>query len=599
MGFRLDLSAMGFLLAPFALLSLPRGPGFYSALKTISRTVLATIFLSLLVFGVIDIEFVNFIGRRLTRSDSFLLSEAQGKTGALVWSYIWYIGFNLAVVTGLAFLYFRTKKNLLPQWAMRMSHLSWKKKTGFLISLILFLLLAARGGWQPKPIGLAHASQFSSSYLNNLASPTAFVFMKSFDQDFVESYQFFHKDETFRSLLNVNFPGKSTLQPQNFKRQQNVLIIIMESLATEYTGQTMAPQRVSYTPFIDEMAARGVYFRNSFANGRRSIEALSSIVAGIPALYPEPIIGSSFQQNDFITLAHSLRKHGYRTDFFHGGNNGTMLFDQFTTKVGIQNYIGADEYLREKNLNRDAKDHDGTWGIYDHLFLRHMAERLTKGTKPFFATFFSLSAHNPYKIPEEFNGRFPKGTLEIHESMGYADWSLSEFFKYAKTQDWYEDTLFVITGDHTSLLEGVPTQDEDLFRVPLIFFHPRGIKLNTGVTDLPVQHIDIAPSILDFLGHKIEAQYPLGRSVFREGKRNVVLRQGSKFILVSQDGRSELMAYAGTQYRYEPIRLRHSLSSDDSLDTQLKAAVQYYSQSLFENDLYDSRAQAENSSTGQ
>ena len=120
-----------------------------------------------------------------------------------------------------------------------------------------------------------------------------------------------------------------------------------------------------------------------------------------------------------------------------------MYFDTMAQRFGFDEYIGMDEYPN--------KDHyDGKWGIFDHHFLKFCADRMNRQKKPFFFnTIFTLSSHHPYTIPEGFKNQFPKGELEIHESMGYSDKSLEMFFDYAKKQDWYENTLFIITADHT------------------------------------------------------------------------------------------------------------------------------------------------------
>ena len=62
--------------------------------------------------------------------------------------------------------------------------------------------------------------------------------------------------------------------------------------------------------------------------------------------------------------------------------------------------------------------------------------------EPFFTSIFTLSSHQPYSIPKQYQNKFGKGTLKIHESIGYVDESLKEFFDKASKQSWYENTLF-------------------------------------------------------------------------------------------------------------------------------------------------------------
>ena len=71
--------------------------------------------------------------------------------------------------------------------------------------------------------------------------------------------------------------------------------------------------------------------------------------------------------------------------------------------------------------------------------------------QPFFAGFFSLSSHHPFKVPEKYVGKFPKGPLEVQEPVGYTDLALKNFFASAKQTPWYKNTLFVLCADHATV----------------------------------------------------------------------------------------------------------------------------------------------------
>jgi phosphoglycerol transferase MdoB-like AlkP superfamily enzyme len=86
------------------------------------------------------------------------------------------------------------------------------------------------------------------------------------------------------------------------------------------------------------------------------------ILAGIPNFYHEPFTTSPYGRNTIDGLGTLLLPYGYRTSFFHGGENGTMNFNVLTKNAGFEKYLGKNEY---PNKNDD----DGTWGIYDEPFL--------------------------------------------------------------------------------------------------------------------------------------------------------------------------------------------------------------------------------------
>src|SRR5262249_40471257 len=197
------------------------------------------------------------------------------------------------------------------------------------------------------------------------------------------------------------------------ERRDNVVIIIVESLSAQYTG--MGEPTRGYTPFLDELGKKGILFKNHFADARRSIDAPPAILAGLPHLVDETFYCA--QQKQLVGIGSLLKEHGYRTSFFHGGRNGTMYFDIFSKRMGFDNYYGLNEYP-------NRRDYDGTWGIYDEPFLQFVGRELTSYKEPFASVVFTLSSHNPYKIPAQYEGVFRKGELPILESVGYVDYSM-------------------------------------------------------------------------------------------------------------------------------------------------------------------------------
>jgi phosphoglycerol transferase MdoB-like AlkP superfamily enzyme len=188
-----------------------------------------------------------------------------------------------------------------------------------------------------------------------------------------------------------------------------------------------------------------------------------------------------------------LGEENYHSAFFHGGRNGTMGFESFTNIAGFEKYYGKDEY------GNDA-DFDGNWGILDGPFFDFFKNELDDMSQPFITAFFSLSSHHPYVVPADYQGMFGKGTLDIHESIMYADHMLGDFMKKASGSEWFANTLFVITADHTSLSDEKEYQSRDgIYAVPLIFYMPGEIK--PALMEDIAQHTDILSSVLAYLNY--------------------------------------------------------------------------------------------------
>ncbi|MGE8243431.1 MAG: LTA synthase family protein, partial [Sphingobacterium sp.] len=227
---------------------------------------------------------------------------------------------------------------------------------------------------------------------------------------------------------------------------------------------------------------------------------------------------SVYSGNETTSLAKLLGKKGYETAFFHGAPNGSMGFSAYMKLAGIQHYFGKNEY------NND-QDFDGIWGIWDEPFLQFTANKINTLKQPFFASFFSLSSHHPFKVPEKYQGKFPKGPLSVQEPIGYTDNALREFFATASKMPWFNNTLFVICADHATV-SYLPEYQTTAggFQIPIIFYAP-GDGL-VGKADKLVQQIDIMPTVLNYL-HYDEPYFAFGSDAFKPGRDNFVLNNNA------------------------------------------------------------------------
>ena len=238
-----------------------------------------------------------------------------------------------------------------------------------------------------------------------------------------------------------------------------------------------------------------------------------------------------------------------------------MRFNQMTLGHGFQKYKGLEEYPKEE-------DFDGTWGIFDEPYLQYWIKELNNETKPFISTIFTLSSHNPYPIPEQYINKFKKGTLPIHESIGYSDYALQQFFKEAQKTDWFNNTLFVITADHTSYATNEDaTSDFTRLQVPIVFYHPTNSKFQKTINDSTViSHIDIFPSIIDALDLDTSF-YCFGTSIFDASVTNTyLLNEGhEEFTFITPD-------YAG-KFANDSIQSIYKVPSDSLLLMNLKDSI--------------------------
>ena len=358
-----------------------------------------------------------------------------------------------------------------------------------------------RGGFRhsTRPITISNAAR----YVNRpeqvaIVLNTPFSILRTFDKQTFEPVHYFDDEKLSRIYSPIHEDGgKTASHGTSFNsRRPNVVLIILESWGREHIG-ALNPELENgnyegYTPFLDSLIHQSLAFDHAYANGRKSIDALPSIVASVPSLV-QPYIISEYANNQINGMAGLLGKIGYETAFYHGAPNGSMGFLAFSNMAGFDQYKGMTEYDNDE-------DFDGMWGIWDEPFFQYFAKDMSSLDEPFFTTLFSLSSHHPFAVPEEYEGQFPEGPLPLHRSMGYTDMALKRFFETASQTDWFQNTLFVITADHCTVphFEKYKTSVEG-FAVPIIFYKPGDIqpRIDSGWA----QQIDILPTVLSYLDY--------------------------------------------------------------------------------------------------
>jgi uncharacterized sulfatase len=443
----------------------------------------AAVNIPLIIFGVVDSKLFTFTGRRISLEFFDIAGDIKDQSIGIMIQF-WYVTLpTIAFITLFSWFNWQKKHDIVARNPKSLRHNAW---TTIAITTLGFILI--RGGWQTKPLAPAHAFNWQPVTLANMVLNSGMTLLRTPKSAALHRYQDFADYPALERILRPESMIKAHIP---LSKGRNVVVLIVESLATEYCG--FLNNGKGYTPFIDSLAKSSVYFSQSFANGRRSIDAMPAIFGGVPAWRDQPFVTSPYAANNTAPLPRILGEMGYKTLFFHGAANGSMHFDVFSRIVGFDEYIGRNEYP-------DPQDHDGQWGIFDEPFLQFAGKKFTETRKPFFAGVFTLTSHNPFKIPQKYAGKFPLGTLPIHQAIGYADFALSEFFKTAATQPWYGDTIFVITGDHTSLSDNPKYANlPGRFRVPIIFYDPAGKLPRLNDTKI-ASHIDIKPTLMDLLG---------------------------------------------------------------------------------------------------
>ena len=540
-----------------------------------------------ITLNMIDVIYYRFTMRRTT-TGVFQEFENENPFGFIrfIWDY-WYITF---LVIFLVLLMIWAYKKIKPQQSFMRLHNYIYYPLGLILMTIIgyYTVGAMRGGYAPgtRPITLSNAAEFvKKPEHRSIVLNTPFTLIRTIGKNRLKRKEYFSEEE-----INKIFYVKQQLNDSsalfNMFEGRNVVLIIWESFHKEWVGSLNKDIEgyAGYTPFIDSLANESFLFTRAYANGRKSIDALPSIIAGIPSS-ETPFILSHYSGNKINSLASSLKNRGYYSSFYHGAPNGSMGFSAFIQQAEFDSYKGMTEY-------NNKKDFDGHWGIWDEPFLQYTANDIKNLPEPFLASVFTLSSHYPYRVPSEYEDVFPKGHIPIHEGVGYSDNALRKFFETASQQAWFDNTLFIITADHAvdGYLPEYKTA-EGAFTIPMMFYAPgtdfKGINDSTVV-----QQTDIMPTLFSMLGVKdpyiafgnnmFDADVPHFAYNFYNGAHQ--LTEGEWMLQYMNDKAVSFYNVVDDRLMKNNLVDKHP-ALQAAMERRLKALIQQYNNRLIDNEL--------------
>ncbi len=470
----------------------------------------------------------------------------------------------------------------------------WRYDVACLLSLLLFApfcVAGMRGGFTTavRPITISNANQYASRPVDAaLALNTPFALIRSIGKNVFVVPHYFSDEKALASMYTpIHTPNDSAAVVK-----KNVVVLIVESFGREYIGalnkDLEGGKYKGYTPYVDALIGKSTTFQYSFCNGRKSIDGMPSVLSSIP-MFVEPFILTPSSMNDYTGLAGILEQEGYETAFFHGAQNGSMGFQAFAQKTGFKHYFGRTEYEAAKGTD----DFDGTWAIWDEPFLQYYAEEMGKMKQPFMTAVFTASSHHPFVIPEQYKQQFPEGKLEIQKCIRYTDMAIGKFFETASKQPWFENTIFVLTSDHTNMSDHDYYQtDLGGFCSPIIIYepsHPEG-----QVIDKIAQHIDILPTVLGMLGYQ-KPYFGFGIDLLNTPSEDTwainylsgIYQYVRNGYVLQFDGRKTKGIYSlsDSLMQQNLIHQPSVVSHQSQMERELKAIIQQYMERMTQNRL--------------
>ena len=486
------------------------------------------------IFALIaEVEFYKEFEQRLGRL-AFEYFSAKSEHNAIIAGMIWH-GYPVVRWTLACFAIWLLFVWLVRPLFVKQSASASAIGSRFVVTVLWLAIsvVAFRGGLQQSVLRWGDGYFSQNTYANQMAQNGLFTLVDALRhpesrQKLAAQWERVLPLEKATELVRqiTLLPGEKLVEPDThlllrtsppstiaLKRPHNVVVVVMESFTARFCGATGA--RFGATPNYDALAKEGILFDRAFSVGTHTAQGIYGTLCSFPHLPDfETLMKQPLGQQPFRSLPAILSEAGFETLFLYNGLFSWDNKEGFFRNHGMQRFIGRNDY-------KDPTFVDPDWGVSDlDVFNRAVKEfsEIAQRKKPFLGVVLTLSNHSPFNLPK-IPGLSPiEGGGEQNQRLNgvhYADWAVGEFIKAARQTIWFDDTLFVFTGDHGF---GIPPNLTELgllhMHVPILFYGPAILGTQHETRHTVASQLDILPSILGILGTETTHQ-AFGRDLFR------------------------------------------------------------------------------------
>lgn len=540
---------------------------------------------ALILFNFGDTALYRFSNSRLRRTSLYDYLSDDNLVNILSHNILGYWTLALgAVVTVLLLVYVFKRVKIIP---LKKYHDSTALKYVLFILLIPCIYLGINNGISySAPISIDDAARHVNYNKEmNIVLNTPFCIFRTDKRDYVRSYNYYPDDELCKIRTSVHTPKNTN---SNIAKK-NIMLIVFEGISEYYIDSLnyySSKKPLASMTFIDSILPNSLVALNTYASGNRSIGGLLSLMGGFPSFGYFTFIKSQYASNTLDGLPSLLSKTGYHTALYSGSSGNSFSIKNIAEVLGFHKTYFKEQYP-------DQNDYDGSWGIYDHAMGDMLVNEMDNLPTPFFISWITLSTHDPYTIPPGYGGNYKNISSGFDRSVEYFNEVLSDFFKKARTKDWFENTIFILTSDHgTREKLGNDLNAFTQSRIPLIIYSPDGF-VKPQKTSRPTAQYDLTPTIL----YLINYPYPyicMGNNILSDIANyaiNYIDDQfqviGSKYLVQYDDKSNKVTGVYDIQSDYNlkyPLK-NYDIKAVEEMQTFLKAFLQDYSIRMNENKL--------------
>ncbi len=528
LGMKFDLRVALLLLLPLALL------GWIAPLSPLTRFgrhlwsgYLALAVGALLLFYMVDFGHYSYLNKRIDHTILHFFADQQISL-EMVWQSYPVVPLTLLLLLALIASAIGMNRHLRHYAEIPYSPLPLKGRTLLITAAVLlyFFAIFAKISWYPLRWSDAFFSPhpFTSAVASNPAVFFVYTVMSGgtpVDENatraaypLMADYLQLEQPDPHANPLRYD---RSVAATPLFTTPPNVVVVVIESFAAFKSGISGNP--LNPTPHFDAIARNGIWFRNYFTPHTGTARSIFTLMTGIPDVQPNETASRNPTIAQQQTVANAFS--GYEKFYLLGGSaswgNIRALFSNNIPNIQI---------YEEGSYSAPAVD---VWGISDLDLFREAHQIFKQQSRPFFAVIQTSGTHRPYTIPEDNAGfrRDPPSltvteygftSLEEYHAYRFLDHALGEWMRLAQQERYFENTLFIFTGDHGLTQEAgrhALKQESQLglgsYRVPLVFYAPR--HLTPAVRTTVASEVDLLTTAAAISGHS-HRNTTFGRNLF-------------------------------------------------------------------------------------
>jgi lipoteichoic acid synthase len=313
--------------------------------------------------------------------------------------------------------------------------------------------------------------------------------------------------EVDESKLEVEEPPTETRLVANGSDtpdKRNVVVVLLESTRAEST--TPYNESLKTTPFLEKLSKRSLLAERAYTVVPHTSKALVSTLCGVA---PPLDTRNTESEPDVIParcLPELLGKKGYRTVHFQSAT------EKFERRAALVENFGQDDFYALESMDKEGFEEVNYFGHEDNVMLQPSRTWLERnGDGPFFATYLTVTPHHNYVVPGRYGTeRFAPEDDVLNDYLNtirYQDFFLRNLFRQYKKLGLYEDTIFIVLGDHGEGFgeHGLKQHDNTIYNeglhIPLLIHDPR--RPEARRLEPPVDVLDVLPTVVDMLGYRV------------------------------------------------------------------------------------------------